>query len=361
MNIILDKNMFFPPITKLVGITEKKTIMPILSNLLIEFANDNTKIYSTDLELSAIGKIDFQSAEEKKIIIHGKKLQDILKEMDNDKIEIDIKENVLTIRQKFSEFTFSLQDPEEFPEIKEIKEGETLSIKGKTFLDMINKVSFAISNDETRFILTGMFLRCKNGKIIMVGTDGYRMALCEQEIDGLKDINGVIIPKRSVVEIERIFDEEDEIIVTIGEKNIQFSNKDITLISRTLEGSYPDYENVIPEGNTNIVFVKREEFFKGLKKVSTILGKSEPIKINLTKNRMEIDAESDVGRAKEIIEAEYEGEDMIINFNVRFVVDVVSHIESNRMILKAPKTYGAILFEGEEGINYKNIIMPIRM
>ncbi|MCX8022520.1 MAG: DNA polymerase III subunit beta [Syntrophorhabdaceae bacterium] len=361
MNIVLDKNIMFPTITKLVGITEKKTLMPILSNLLIEFTPQITKIYATDLELSGVGRIDLRSPKERKIMIHGKKFQDILKEMDNGDIEFNIEENILTIKQRYSEFTFGLQDPEEFPEIKELDEGEHFHISGKIFLDMINRVGFAISNDETRFILTGMFLKSKNGKIVMVGTDGYRMALCEKDVEGLKDIGGVIIPKKSVAEIERIFEEEDMIKVTIGDKNIQFSNDHITLISRTLEGNYPDYENVIPEGNTNIAHVNKEEFFKGLKKVSTILGRSEPIKINLLKKKMEIEAESDIGKAKEVLDVDYNGADMALNFNFRFVLDVVSHIESNVITIKAPTTYGAILFEGEEMLTYKNIIMPIRM
>ncbi len=361
MNINVDKNILLAPITKLASITEKRSLMPILSNLLIEFGKEHTKIYSTDLEISAIGYLNYKADEEKKIIVHGRKFQEILREMDNGEINIEIKENVLVIQQKQSEFVLSPQDPEEFPEVKEITGKEEFFVNGKILLEMINKVGFAVSVDETRYVLTGMYMRGNGGKMAVVGTDGFRMSLCQKEIEGLKNFKGIIIPKRSITEVERVIDEDDEVKIIIDEKHIQFSTKMITLISRTIEGSFPDYENVIPESNTNIINIEKEVFFKGLKKVSAIIGRSEPVKINFLKNKMEIEAESDVGRAKEVVDTEYEGEEMSMNFNVRFVLDVVSHIESEKIIIKAPQAYGAVLFEGEEGSNHRNIIMPIRI
>ena len=361
MNIILDKGVFLTPITKLASITEKRSLMPILSNLLIEFGTENTKIYSTDLEISAIGYLDYKVKQERKIILHGRKLQEILREMDSGEINLEINDNTLIIKQKKSEFVLGLQNPEEFPEVKGIEGGEGFNISGKILLEMINKVGFAVSVDETRYVLTGMYLKGIEGKIVVVGTDGFRMSLCQKEIEGLKNFKGIIIPKRSINEIERIISEEEEVRITTDEKHVQFSSNMITIISRTIEGNFPDYENVIPENNKNKITIDKESLFKGMKKVSAIIGRSEPVKISFLKNRAEIEAESDVGRAKEVVDIEYEGEEMSMNFNARFVLDVVSHIEGDKVIIKTPETYGAVIFEGEDGTNYKNIIMPIRI
>jgi DNA polymerase-3 subunit beta len=361
MNIIIDKNIFLAPITKLASITEKRSLMPILSNLLIHFGTKETRIYSTDLEISAIGTLNYRVEQERKMILHGRRLQEILREMDSGEIELEIMDNSLVIKQKQSEFVLSLQDPEEFPEVKEITGNQEFKVGGKVLLEMINKAGFAVSVDETRYVLTGMYMRGSDGKIVVVGTDGFRMSLCQKEVEGLKDFKGIIVPKRSISEVERVIEESDDVRIIIDDKHVQFSTNMVTLISRTIEGSFPDYENVIPENNSNIIKLEKENFFKGLKKVSAIIGRSEPVKLSFSNNRMEIEAESDVGRAKEIVAVEYEGDEMSMNFNVRFVLDVVSHIEGEQIIIKTPQTYGAVLFEGKEGADHRNIIMPIRI
>jgi DNA polymerase-3 subunit beta len=304
--------------------------------------------------------VNYPSESERKIVIHGRKFLDILKEMDNGDIDLKIEENSLTIRQKHTEIVLSLQDPEEFPEIKEIKVDEKFEIDGRSLIEMIDKVSFAISADETRFILTGMYMRGFKGKMIVVGTDGFRMAQYQKDIEGLNGFKGITVPKRSLSELERIITEGDMVSLGIDEKHIQFSTPTVTMVSRIIEGNFPDYENVVPV-NSNTVIIEKEAFFKGLKKVSTIIGRTEPVKVDFVEGKMEIEAVSDIGHAQEIIDVDYGGEAISMNFNVRFLLDVVSHTEGTKIIMKAPATYGAVLFEGEQGEIYRNIVMPIRV
>jgi DNA polymerase III subunit beta len=360
MNIIIDKNLILTTLSKLVSITEKRSLMPILSNVLIDFGREKMMVYSTDLEVSAIGYVNYPCEGERKIVIHGRKFLDILKEMDNGEIDLKIEENTLTIKQKHTEIVLSLQDPEEFPEIKEIKTDEKFEIDGKSLIEMIDKVGFAISADETRFILTGMYMKGFKGKMVVVGTDGFRMAQYQKEIEGLNGFKGITVPKRSLSELERIITEGDAVSLSIDEKHVQFSTPTVTMVSRIIEGNFPDYENVVPV-NSNTVVIEKEAFFKGLKKVSTIIGRTEPVKVDFIEGKMEIEAVSDIGHAQEIIDVEYSGEAISMNFNVRFLLDVVSHTEGTKIIMKAPATYGAVLFEGEQGEIYRNIVMPIRV
>lgn len=360
MNILVEKNKILSPISKLVNITEKRSLMPILSNILIIFGRDKTIIYSTDLEISAIASIDYKSDYETRIVVHGRKFADILREMDNGDIELTIDSNILTIKQKKTEFVLSLQDPEEFPEIKELKGKEEYYIKGKDIIEMVEKVLFAVSSDESRYVLTGMFMEGKNGKVRVVGTDGFRMSFYQKSIEDIKDFKGVIIPKRSVNEIDKMFSEESDIKIVIDEKHVQFSDGNVVLISRIIEGNFPDYENVLPV-TKSIVSIKKDILLRGLKKVSTILGKSEPVKISLGRNKMEIDGESELGRAKEIVETEYDGEDQIINFNSKFLLDVVQHLDGEIINLRVPGSHGAVLIEQKDNEDYKNIVMPIRI
>lgn len=361
MYININKDIIVNPLSKLVSITEKRSLMPILSNILLLFEKEKTTIYSTDLEISAKADIDLHTSYEKKIVVHGKKFLDIIKEMDNEEISIEVKENTMKIKQKNTEFVLSLQDPDEFPEIKEIKNEEDFIISGSVLIDSIEKVSFAVSTDETRYALTGLFMAGKDENLIMVGTDGYRMAQQREKIENLKEFKGIIIPKRSVVEIEKMIDANDEVRVFIDEKHLQISTKKMRIITRIIEDTFPDYENVMPLKNENIAKIEKDAFFKGLKKVSTIIGRNEPVKISIGINEMEIEAESDIGRAKEVVPIEYNGENITMNFNVRFLIDVASHIDNERIIIKIPGAYGAVLFEGTEGGLYRNVVMPIRV
>jgi DNA polymerase-3 subunit beta len=361
MKIIIDKNTILQPISRVVSITEKRSLMPILSNILIHFKKTGATAYSTDLEVSATTNIECYAEDEKKVVVHGKKFLEILKELDAGDITINIDENILSLKQKKTEITLSLQDPEEFPETKEIEVKEEFLIKGKQLIEMIEKVSFAVSVDETRYILTGMFMKGTEGEISVVGTDGFRMALYQKKIKEIKGFQGITIPKRSISEIERVIDDEDDVKISIDEKHVQLSTEKIKIISRIIEGSFPDYENVLPSGNTNIAIVLREDFLKGLKKVSSIIGRSEPVKVSLADGGMTIEAESDIGRAKEIIDIKYTGEETSMNFNVKFLLDVVTHIFGETLTISAPKTYGAVLFIGEDSEEYKNIVMPIRI
>lgn len=361
MKIILDKSTILQPVSKIVSITEKRSLMPILSNILIDFGKERTTIYSTDLEVSAITYIDFPTENEKKVVVHGRKFLEILKELDNEEIEFIFEDNVMTIKQKMTEISLSLQDPEEFPETKEISGKEEFVVPGSILLEMIDKVEFAVSVDETRYILTGMYMRGQDGKVAVVGTDGFRMALYQKEIDGLKAFQGMTIPKRSVSEIERVIDEKDDVHIVLDEKHVQFSTEKMKIISRIIEGNFPDYENVLPAGNTNIAEVEREAFFKGLKKVSSIIGRSEPVKITFAGDSMTMEAESDIGRAKEVVAIKYEGEATMMNFNVKFLLDLVAHVTADQITIAAPKAYGAVLFHSKEVEGYKNIVMPIRV
>lgn len=361
MQIILNKSTILQPISKIVSITEKRSLMPILSNILIDFGKNGTTIYSTDLEVSAISYIDFSSELEKKVVVHGRKFLEILKELDNGDVNFVFEDNVMTIKQKMTEISLSLQDPEEFPETKEITGKEEFIIPGSILLDMIDRVEFAVSVDETRYILTGMFMKGLDGGIAVVGTDGFRMALYQKDIEGLRVFQGITVPKRSISEVERAIEENEDVKVTIDEKHVQFSTEKIKIISRTIEGNFPDYENVLPTGNMNIAEVDRELFFRGLKKVSSIIGRSEPVKVTFSDNTMVIEAESDIGKAREVIEMEYSGEETVMNFNIKFLIDVVTHLGSEKITISAPKTYGAVLFKTSEMENYKNIVMPIRI
>ncbi len=158
-------------------------------------------------------------------------------------------------------------------------------------------------------------------------------------------------------------DKEDDVNIVVEDKNIQFKTGKIMLVSRIIEGSYPKFEKAIPEDNPNVAVIEKDRLIKGLKKVSSILGRSDPVKISFygKERRMDIETESDIGTAKDTItEIDYNGKDLMGYFNVRYIMDVITHIEGDKVVIKLPNTRGAVLFEEQNLKDYKNIIMPVR-
>lgn len=366
MNITIEKATLLQTISKLVNLTERRTLMPVLSNVLIDFSEEGIKIYSTDLELSAKGyikqKIDID--EDKRILIHGKRFQGILKEIEDGPVELIIKENTIDIRQKGTKFTLSLINPEDFPEIRFLDKDKGFSIKGESLLSMIDKVGFAVSTDINKGALTGMFMKGLTDRIIVAATDRFRMALYRMDIPNIEGFNRIIIPKRTLIELQNMIDKEDDVNIVVEDKDIQFDTGKIILISRIIEGNYPNPERMIPANNPNIAIIERERLIKGLRKILSILERSEPIKVIFDgkEKKMDLEAESGIGMAKDTItEIDYSGKDLMYYFNIRYIMEVITHMNGEKVVIRLPDTRGAVLFEEEGSNDYKNIIMPVRM
>ncbi|HPC78363.1 MAG TPA: DNA polymerase III subunit beta, partial [bacterium] len=302
MNIVIKKNLFFEPVSKLSPISERKSTMPLLANILISFGRDRTTMFASDLDINAIAYVDYTVEEECKVLINGRRFYEILKEMSQDDIELDIQENTLKIKQKKTEYVIGLQDPNDFPEPIEVNEDNEVVIDGGTLLEIIDKVGFAISEDETRYNLMGIYLEGKDNMINAVGTDGFRMAVLSREVEGIQDFKGIIIPEKTFNDLDRVLKESDKVRLSIDDTNVRFSTERLSLISKLIEGTFPDFRNIIPENNPNIAVIERETFLKSLKKVSAIINKLEPVNMSLYNNLMELNAESDIGSAKEVIE-----------------------------------------------------------
>ncbi|HOP85230.1 MAG TPA: DNA polymerase III subunit beta [Syntrophorhabdaceae bacterium] len=361
MNIIIGKNILYDPVTKLAPISEKRSTMPILSNLFISFGSEKSYIYANDLDIIAVAYLDFQSEEDINILINGRRFYEILREMNEEAIEMELMENTLKIKQKNTEYILSIQDPNDFPDMTDIEETNEVKLDGDILLELIDKVSFATSKDETRYLLTGMYMEGKENTIIAVGTDGFRMALLTRETEGMYDFEGIVIPQKTLQELKRIIDEKDKVSLFIGENNIKFSTGKIMLISKLLEGKFPDFKNVLPEKNKNIALIDKKLFLKGLKKISAIVDKYELVNLSMYNNIMELKAESDIGSAKELIEIEYNGKDISMNFNINYLMEMVTHANTEMIIIKAPDSPGATIFTGKEDESYKNIIMPVKI
>lgn len=361
----IDRNTLLSPFMKLSGLATKHFANPILVNVMVELTPQGSKIIATDLETCAIINLAATPEKPSTFLVHASKFTDMIKALDDGDIDLTVNKASMKVQQKSATFSLVLQDVTDFPEIPSTAdEGAKITVKADVLRNAFDKVDFAASRDKTRYIMTGVYLKFRGNQLLSVATDGFRLSCYGQFIDDQVTIPGFVIPRSVIGEIRNIILSdagEEQITILKTEKKAIFKTSKATLVSNLIEGTFPDYETVIPRDNKYVISVERDSLLKGIKKVAPILSKSEPITIKVSSGSMEISLESELGRAKETVDIVYTGPEFKHAFNIKFLLDLLPKIPDERIIIQAPAEYQAYLFKGESSTNYMNVIMPIRL
>lgn len=371
MQFVISKNIFLEGLSKVQGIVEKRHTIPILANVLIEAKNNEITITATDLEVGLKSKYEANIINEGKITVSAKKLFEIIKELPDKDINFNSKNNFwVEIKCDKSIFNLVGLSPDEFPKFPEI-DLSTSIINKNIMNEMIEKTLFSISNDETKFNLTGIFIKSEviDGikKIIFVSTDGHRLSMIqkkyEEELDN-RYIEGFILPKKGIIEIKKILEiMEDEVIIGISDNNFSISNEKTTLIMRMVDGDFPDYKRVIPEKGSNAAVINKNLFLHALKRISILSSeKSKGVKINLNKDSLTLTSSNpDLGDAKEEIDIIYNGDVISIGFNAKYIIDILQVIKNENIIFNLKDNISPGLINPEDDENHLSVIMPMRL
>jgi DNA polymerase-3 subunit beta len=366
MKIIIKKNLLVKGVGKVITAVNPRSTLPILSNILIETKDkENIQITGTDLEIGIVSIVEAKNEEEGSVTIPAKKFFDIIKELPEEDIEIQVtKNNSVTIKSGKAFFKLMGLPKDDFPKFPKIDEEKGITIDSAILKECISLTIFAISSDETRYVLNGALFIVKDKKIKMVSTDGRRLAIIEKEINCKKDFScEVIIPTKALVEINKNAQGEETIkLVELGNQFI-FTFQNTTIISRLIEGHFPNYEQVIPGEEGIKATINREKFLSTVRRVSLLTSlESQAVKIDVLKNnKMIVSSRSpNLGESKEEISLEMQqGEEIAIGFNPIYIIDVLRNldIETVTLTLNSPEKPGVIL--GKEGYVY--IIMPMQI
>ncbi len=369
MQITVDRAQLLNPLSKIVGITEHRAAMPVLSNVRITLGTERSFMTATDLDVSAIVKID-ASTPPADLLVRGSVLLDILKAAEPGEINISVDDNTITLTQGTWETKLALQDVNEFPQVKLLDAGTQLRMKTKDLLDAIDKVEYAVSRDESRYVMTGVYFKRDkdNGKFDLVATDGFRLALQRQDVSGgVSSLPAVIMPGRAVSELTRIIEDEEYVDIAIADSMIQFTAPSATAISRTIEGVYPDYKGVVEGHWPNVMTVDREGLLKVLRKIQ-IMSDANIVTLTFKEGDLgapgylEITGSSDAGKAKEVMTATgYSGSNNPLSYNFKssYLTAALCKISSDSVQIHFPDSHGGI-FIGESLLSpHKNVVMPI--
>ncbi len=353
------------------GVVEKKTTIPILSNLLVEFEGGNLRISATDLELGLRCGCAAKVKKDGAGTIPAKRLLEIVRALPEAEVRFKILENHwVQVSCERSSFKLVGMAKDNFPVLPAVPKA-LATIPAGALAGLIQKTIFAISSEESRYTLNGALLLLKPESISMVATDGHRLALAEREtkVPGLSNELRVLIPKKAMGELLKLVTESDEgaqVEFAKDESHLFFTVGERVLISRMLTGQFPNYEAVLPRENNRVVEMDRDLIAAAVRRVALLADeRSRAIRIQVDKDKVEIFSSSgEYGEAHETLDATYSGDPLQIGFNYQYLLDFLDVLGSGgkiRLELKDEQSAGQLRPGTEDGLHYRYIIMPMRI
>lgn len=364
MEIRLKRTELVAELVPMQGIVERRTTIPVLSHLLLRAADDRLEIAATDLEVSLTSSCEGEVKEEGAIAIQAKKLLEIMRAGAGEDVTLRIdQEGTLTILVGKSHFKIRGLPAEDFPSLPEIDAGKSIDVPFQTFRNMIGKVAFAISSEESRFQLSGALMKMGEDALTLVATDGHRLALVDSEIQGLEEDEGVLVPRKALQELQRF--DGDDLEFRQSEHHLSFTVGRRQLICRILEGTFPDYERVIAKDNDKVARVEKEKLLGVVQRIALLTGdRARAIKLELDEDGLEFSAANpDLGEAREALPCESEGGELSIGLNPDYLVHWLGAVETAKVELQLKDENSqcvAYPIEGDDQ-RYVCVIMPIRL
>ncbi|HLO25278.1 MAG TPA: DNA polymerase III subunit beta [Geobacteraceae bacterium] len=372
MEFRIDKDSFLKALQKVQGIVERRNTMPILSNVLIEASADRLFITATDLEVGMKSSYPTEVVKEGKITVSAKKIYEIIKELSDEKIHFSTKENDwVEIRCGKALFNIVGLSSEEFPYFPKVNDDSFIRLNSAVLREMIEKTSYAICHDETKYNLNGVLVKAleENGKVLlkMVATDGHRLSIAEKELSGTisKELaKGIIFPKKGIFELKKMTEEEDEdILLGFMDNNAVIKKGNTVVVMRLVDGEFPDYTKVVPVNNTRIVRAGRETLLHSLRRMAILSSeKFKGIKFDIKPGTMEISSSNpELGEAREELEIEYTGDPLTSRFNARYMIDVLSVLEETGIELLFKDELSPSIMKPADATGFLAVIMPMRL
>lgn len=353
------------------GIVERKSTMLILSNLLIDVVSQKIKITATDLEVVLTAEGEVEGKGTGRWVVSARHLYELVREAPQEEIRLSSGDGFgLSLTSGKAEFRVVGMKPDDFPQLPTVSTKEEIPIDLDDLSEMIENTSYAVATDETRYNLNGLYLVGTQGKdnsnlLRMVATDGHRLSYSERPIGKKwKQEKGLLIPRKGVQELKKLVSEgTGELSVSHDDKAIQFSRSGVSLLVRLIEAEYPDYEQVIPKNSDRVVSVDRESIMGALKRAS-ILASSEGrgVKLDFSSNLLKLTSSNpEMGETREEVLVDYKGQKFEVAFNPRYLVDVLSVLEDQKVVLELKDEVSPCVVRSEFDRGFLALVMPMRV
>ena len=371
MQFVVKRDILLKSLNFVQGVVEKKNTLPILSNVLLQLKDNKLSIVATDLDIVFYNEIsDVKIINEGSTTTSAAILYDILRKISsNSELNFDLKsENKLSLKSDSADFNLLCLPTDNFPSFADEFEGQEIAIDKNRFLKLLNKTRISISNDDTRHYLNGVFLHLTeaHGRNFLTGvaTDSHRLSSSSLEIESTNDFSSLILPRKTVFQLCSLLSEtSDSLTMQSSENKIKFTLGKIRLISKVIDGKFPDYKQVVPATNDKILNVPSKEFINSIERVASVsLDRKEGVKLMIDKDNIQLSVNSaNSGEGNETIKADYNSESLNISFNSKYLIDIASEIENKNLKMNLKDSTSPVLIEDASDKNSYYVIMPMKI
>lgn len=371
MHVAVERAALLKATSRAQSVVERRATIPILQNLLIETGDGVVSIRATDLDIEIVETLPARVVKPGAATLPAHTLHEIIRKLpDGAEVSLAVEdESRLTVSAGRSRFALSTLPREEFPMMASASFETTFSVPTPVVRRLFDKTKFAVSTEETRYYLNGVFFHVADEegapRLRAVATDGHRLARVDAELpDGAASMAGVIVPRKTVAELRKILDVEDELIdISVSETKIRFANREVTLTSKVIDGSFPDYARVIPASNSLKLEVDPERFASAVDRVATVASeRTRAVKLSLDADRIVLSVNSpETGSATEELEAVYSADAIEIGFNSRYLMDVAKEIDGARAVFMFSDPGSPCLIHDHEDDSAIFVVMPLRV
>ena len=370
MQFSLKRDILLKSLNFVQGVVEKKNTLPILSNVLLQLKNKKLSIVATDLDIIFYDEItDVKILNEGSTTTSAAILYDILRKISsNSDLNFELKtENKLSLKSDNSDFNLLCLPTDNFPTFADEFEGHEIALNNNRFLKLLNKTKISISNDDTRHYLNGIFLHLTEvqGRQFLTGvaTDSHRLSSSSLEIEK-NNFSSLILPRKTVFQLCSLLAESsDQLTMQSSENKIKFTLGNMKLISKVIDGKFPDYKKVVPTSNDKILTVSSKDFVNSIERVASVsLDRKEGVKLAINKDNVQLSVNSaNSGDGNEKIKAEFSSENLNISFNSKYLIDIVSEIEHKNLKINLKDSVSPVLIEDLSDKNSYYVIMPMKI
>lgn len=369
MKIKISREELLQSLSDIQGIIEKKTTMPILSHFLMDIKHSGCMLYATDLGTGIKKPIQMlEIIKEGAFCVSAIRLYDIVKELQGDLIIEYEAQEWIKIKSGRANFRIAALNPDDYPLWPVIDNEKLIKIHSVILLSMIEKTINCTGENDPRYALNGVLLHLQGDikRITMVGTDGHRLASVTKEIDlGFNDEIKIIIPRKAAIELKKqLTDIDQELTINISQNHIKLNLGDREFLAKLIEGTYPNYDQVIPKNNDKLAYLDREIFIGVLRRVCVMSKeKSHAVRIDFNEGALSVFAnDPEIGEASDFMDVDYSGEPLTLGFNARYILDALSIMTGQIVIFELKDTLSpTLLTEQTDNKDYKCVLMPMRI
>lgn len=364
MKFSAERESLLTALQSVIGVVERRQTMPILANLLLSAEQGRLSVTATDLEVELVAGAPIKSSADGRLTLPGRKLLDICRSLpDGVTLTATQDGDKVTLKAGKSRFVLATLPAADFPVIDELAQQQVLNLAQADLRRLLDKTHFSMAQQDVRYYLNGMLLETDGKMLRTVATDGHRLALCEMDLPSKAGNQQVIIPRKGVLELQRLLGTEGDVAITIGSNHIRAQIGDVRFTSKLIDGRFPEYSRVIPAASPRAIVADREVLRSALQRTAILANeKYRGIRLALKKNSLTLQAHNpEQEEAEEQVEVSYGGDELEVGFNVSYLLDALAAIDGNEVEIGVTDGNSSCLVRAPGATSARYVVMPMRL